>query len=106
MPMIGCRHNNCIDVFPVEQLLVLCEIRRDFAFRALLCAFEVPLVAIADFHQVCLPGFFGGLKQYVSANPEADKPRFTRSFGPAGSGSKEGGRVISFPFRTSPRLAA
>jgi hypothetical protein len=74
VPMIGCRHNDCIDVFPVEQFLVLCEIRRNLTFGVLLCAFEVPLVAIADFHQVCLPRFFGGLEQYVSANPEADEP--------------------------------
>ena len=74
MPMIGCRHNDCIDVFAVEQFLVLCEIGRDLPVSALLCAFEVPLVAIADFHQVCLPRFFGGLEQNVSANPDADEP--------------------------------
>jgi hypothetical protein len=51
------------------------EIRGDLAVGALLGAFEVSLVAIANFHQVRLLGFFGRLEQYIAANPEADEPK-------------------------------
>ena len=56
-----------------SKLLVLCEIRCDLTVGTLLRAFEVTLVAIANFHQVRLLGFFGRLEQNIAANPEADE---------------------------------
>ena len=63
MPVIGRGDDDGVNIFTVEQLPVLRKIRRDLAFGALFCAVEVSLVAIADFHEIGLLGFFGGLEQ-------------------------------------------
>lgn len=73
MPVIGCSHDNCVDIFPIQQFLVIGEIRRDRSVSSLLCAFKVPLVAIAYFNKVRLLSVFGSLDQDISANAETDE---------------------------------
>jgi len=105
VPVIWCGNDHGVDVLPVEQPLVLSEVRRDLAVGAFLGPRELAMVTIAGLYQVCLPGLLGGFEQNIASNPET-KPRLTRSLGPAAFGNAEESKLSQFPFSIRPRPAA